>query len=100
AMTRPETLPEISVVVPAFNEARNLHPLIARLLHVLERLDLSFEIVFVDDGSSDATLETLRALSREDARIFALSFSRNFGKEIAIAAGLDAARGEAVVILD
>jgi len=92
--------PELSIVVPAFNEAKNLRPLLARLIPVLERSARGYEIVFVDDGSSDSTLETLRALAQDDARLSALSLSRNFGKEIAIAAGLDAARGRAVVILD
>ena len=92
--------PELSVVVPAFNEARNLPPLLARLSPVLERIGLDYEVIFVDDGSSDATLETLKASARADARVRALSFSRNFGKEIAIAAGLDAVRGRAVVIID
>jgi len=92
--------PELSVVVPACNEAKNLRPLLARLTPVLESATRDFEIIVIDDGSTDPTLETLRELAREDARISALSFSRNFGKEIAIAAGLDAARGEAVVILD
>ena len=60
----------------------------------------SFEILFIDDGSSDATLQTLRELNRDDNRLRALSFSRNFGKEIAIAAGVDAARGRGAVIMD
>lgn len=95
-----EFTPEISVVVPMFNEARNLRPLVARLLPVLEGLGGAFEVIFVDDGSRDATLETLRELHGEDPRLIGVSFSRNFGKEIAIAAGLDQARGKAVVIMD
>jgi glycosyltransferase involved in cell wall biosynthesis len=92
--------PEISVAIPVFNEAQNLGPLVARLTPVLETAARSFEIVFVDDGSSDATLATLRALNVAEPRIKAISFSRNFGKEIAIAAGLDHARGAAVVLMD
>lgn len=92
--------PEISVAIPVFNEGQNLGPLVARLTPVLETAARSFEIVFVDDGSSDATLATLRALNAADPRIKAISFSRNFGKEIAIAAGLDHARGAAVVLMD
>jgi glycosyltransferase involved in cell wall biosynthesis len=95
-----EFTPEISVVVPMFNEARNLRPLAARLVPVLESLGGAFEIVFVDDGSRDATLETLRELNAADPRLIGVSFSRNFGKEIAIAAGLDQARGKAVIIMD
>jgi polyisoprenyl-phosphate glycosyltransferase len=92
--------PEISIVVPGYNEARNLRPLVARLIPVIEGLDAPFEVVFVDDGSRDETLEILRELNALDPRIRAISFSRNFGKEIAIAAGLDQARGAAVVIMD
>ena len=83
-----------------YNEAENLSPLVARLAPVLERCVASYEIVFVDDGSSDETLLALRQANLSDPRLRAISFSRNFGKEIAIAAGLDHARGEAVVIMD
>ncbi|MDB5508537.1 MAG: putative enzyme [Hyphomicrobiales bacterium] len=92
--------PELSVVVPVFNESENLEPLVKRLTPVLERSVASYEIVFIDDGSSDDTLATLRLLHGRDPRYRAVSFSRNFGKEIAIAAGLDHARGRAVVIMD
>lgn len=92
--------PELSAVIPVFNESENLAPLVARLVPVLERAAASFEIVFVDDGSSDDTMAVLRRLHGDDRRLRAVSFSRNFGKEIAIAAGLDHARGKAVVILD
>ncbi len=92
--------PQLSLVVPMYNEQANLEPLVARLIPVLERCADSFEVIFVDDGSSDDTLGALRAVHRLDPRLRAISFSRNFGKEIAIAAGLDHARGDAVVIMD
>ncbi|WP_240757037.1 glycosyltransferase family 2 protein [Roseicella aquatilis] len=92
--------PELSIVVPVFNEGSNVAPLCARLTPVLERITSRWEIVFVDDGSSDDTLELIRAQSLLEPRIGSVSFSRNFGKEIAIAAGLDHARGQAVVIMD
>ena len=92
--------PELSVVVPVFNEAGNLETLVGRLVPTLESCASSFQIVFVDDGSSDETLNRLTALHARDPRIEAVSFSRNFGKEIAIAAGLDHARGRACVIMD
>jgi glycosyltransferase involved in cell wall biosynthesis len=91
--------PELSVIVPVFNECENLRPLVARLIPALACVG-SFEILFIDDGSSDGTLATLREMNREDDRLRALSFSRNFGKEIAIAAGVDAARGRGAVIMD
>jgi glycosyltransferase involved in cell wall biosynthesis len=92
--------PDISVVVPVFNEAANLRPLAARLIGALEGARVAFEAIFVDDGSTDESLETLRALCEAEPRFRALSLSRNFGKEVAIAAGLDHARGRAVVIMD
>jgi glycosyltransferase involved in cell wall biosynthesis len=92
--------PEISVVIPVFNEARNLPGLMARLQPVLEKAAASWEIVFVDDGSGDDTVPILHGMHERDARIRAVCFSRNFGKEIAIAAGLDHARGQAVAIMD
>lgn len=96
---------ELSVVVPVFNEADNVAPLLARLKPVLDAClepgaGTDWEIVFVDDGSRDATLAAIRAAHAADPRVKAVSFSRNFGKEIAIAAGLDHATGDAVVIMD
>ncbi len=91
---------ELTVVVPVFNEARNLKPLVAALTPVLERETASHEIIFVDDGSQDDSLAVIRELNLGDGRLRAVSFSRNFGKEIAIAAGLDHARGRAVAIMD
>jgi glycosyltransferase involved in cell wall biosynthesis len=91
--------PELSVIVPVFDECGNLRPLLDRLVPALACVR-SFEVVFVDDGSQDATLATLREIGAADSRVRALSFSRNFGKEIAIAAGIDAARGRCAVIMD
>ena len=92
--------PELTIVVPVFNEAANIPVLIERLKPVLDRCVASFDILFIDDGSHDDTFRTLREAREKDGRVDALSFSRNFGKEVAIAAGLDHARGNAVVIMD
>jgi glycosyltransferase involved in cell wall biosynthesis len=94
-----QTTPELSVIIPVFNEGENLRALAERLIPALACVQ-NFEIIFVDDGSSDNTLEVARALNAADPRVTALSFSRNFGKEIAIAAGIDAARGKGAVIMD
>ena len=92
--------PKLSVIIPVHNESANIGLLCERLFPVLDRIGLSWEVVFVDDGSRDDTLEAIRRLSQTEPRVGAISFSRNFGKEIAIAAGLDHARGAAVVIMD
>ncbi|MBF9232024.1 glycosyltransferase family 2 protein [Microvirga sp. BT350] len=92
--------PKLSVIIPVHNESANIAPLCERLLPVLNRITSIWDVVFVDDGSRDDTLEIIKTISMTEPRIGAVSFSRNFGKEIAIAAGLDHARGDAVVIMD
>ena len=90
----------ISVVIPVFNEAAGIEPLLARLVPVLEATGLDWSILFIDDGSRDGTLAALRLANKRDSRIAAVALSRNFGKEIAVAAGLRYARGDAVIIMD
>jgi len=92
--------PEISVVLPVFNEEEIIHESLAEVLEVLEKARLSFELVCVDDGSSDGSGELLDREAEADPRIVAVHFSRNFGKEAALSAGLEAARGRAVVLMD
>ncbi|QDP19454.1 glycosyltransferase family 2 protein [Sphingomonas xanthus] len=95
---------EFSLIIPVKDEEAAIAPCLARVVAVLEALDdpvaHSFEILFIDDGSSDATLDMIRKANAADPRIRAISLSRNFGKEAALSAGLDAARGAAVVPLD
>jgi dolichol-phosphate mannosyltransferase len=90
----------LSAVIPVFNEEGNLRELHARLAGVLTGLGLTYEIVFVDDGSSDGSVAILEELYRSDPHVRALVFSRNFGHHLALTAGIDAARGEAVVLMD
>jgi len=97
---RPLNRPVLSVVAPVWNEAPTLPLFYQRTAAVLDRLGEPWELVLVDDGSSDATRATLRALHAADPRVKALSFSRNFGHQAAITAGLDYARGDAVVVMD
>ncbi len=91
---------KLSVVVPGLNEERSIPALVERLQPVLDGLGLEWEVIFVDDGSTDGTLALLRALHGKDPRFKALSLSRNFGKEIAAAAGLTYATGDAAVLMD
>ena len=90
----------LSIIVPVLNEAANLGELAGRLRAVLDGLDIGWEVIAVDDGSSDGTLAALRKLNAEDPRFRAVSLSRNFGKERAIAAGLAYAGGDAAVLID
>jgi glycosyltransferase involved in cell wall biosynthesis len=91
--------PTISVVVPAFNEVSGLDVFHGRLVRALAGLE-GWEVVYVNDGSTDGTLPVMEALHRADDRIGLVSLSRNFGKEIAMTAGLDHAAGDAVVVID
>lgn len=91
----------LSVVLPVFDEAANLRALVARLVPVLEKLTQgAWEIVFVDDGSRDGSADLLDTLHGENARVKVLHFSRNFGHQAALSAGLEAASGQAVVLMD
>jgi glycosyltransferase involved in cell wall biosynthesis len=96
----PGALPVISVVIPFFNEADAAPALFVRLVAVLDGLGEPWEVVCVNDGSSDATLAALLAVRSRDPRVRVIDFSRNFGKECAVAAGLCQARGRAVVVMD
>ena len=95
---------ELSLIVPVKDEEKAIAPFLARVVAVLEAIDdpvaKSFEILFVDDGSSDTTLELVRQAHARDPRIRGISLSRNFGKEAALSAGIDVARGKSVVPLD
>ena len=91
----------VSVVVPVFNEEEMIGLFYDRTKNVLTRLDgLSWEIVFVDDGSHDSSFSKLAALASADPNVKVLKFSRNFGHQIAITAGIDAANGDCVVVID
>jgi polyisoprenyl-phosphate glycosyltransferase len=91
---------EISLVVPAYNEADVLPEFLERAKAVLNATGLSWEIIFADDGSHDATAEFIRSQHHRDPRIGLISLSRNFGKEIAMTAGLDHSSGKAVIVID
>jgi dolichol-phosphate mannosyltransferase len=92
--------PVLSVVVPCFNEEKVLREANGRLIAVLEGISPNFEIVYVDDGSTDSTPDLLREMQLQENRLRAIQFSRNFGHQVAITAGLEHARGDAVVIID
>lgn len=95
-----EFRPTLSLVIPCFNESRGLRELYSRLVRVLTPELGSVEILFINDGSTDDTHSVLRALGSTDSRVGRIDLSRNFGKEAALAAGIDHARGEAIIFLD
>lgn len=90
----------VSVVLPAFNESAVLRELHARVSAALREYGCRYEIIFVNDGSTDDSSSVLDQLAREDAGVRVLHFSRNFGHQAAVQAGLDAVRGDAVIIMD
>ena len=90
----------ISVIVPCWNEEETIPIYYEHMCPVMDAIDADCELIFVDDGSQDATLSEMKKLSEKDARCQYLSFSRNFGKEAAIYAGLCKAKGDYVVVMD
>jgi dolichol-phosphate mannosyltransferase len=95
--------PELSVIIPIFNEASVIDELNRRLREVMSKLEASvrsWEVLFIDDGSHDASLQMLRAMAQAEHRFKVVSFARNFGHQMAITAGIDMAEGDAVVIMD
>lgn len=89
-----------SVVVPVFNEEEVVEECFHRLTDVMSSQDSEYELIFVDDGSRDRTLEILENFAKSDSRLKILSFSRNFGHQAAISAGMDYASGKAIIIID
>ena len=94
------TVIDLSVVVPAYNEAAGIEGFHRRLSAVLDAIPMVSEVIYVNDGSRDDTLGALRELSRRDPRITVVDLSRNFGKEIALTAGLEHTAGRAVIVID
>ena len=95
----------ISIVVPCYNEEEVLSMFFDEIRKVMGQMketypELNFELLFIDDGSKDKTLALLRSMSQEDERVRYISFSRNFGKEAGMYAGLENSRGDYVVVMD
>jgi glycosyltransferase involved in cell wall biosynthesis len=95
-----EVRPEISVFLPVYNEEPNLRPLHRKLDEALKALGRSAEVVFVDDGSNDGSLQILRELAESDPRVRVVALRRNYGQTAAMAAGIDAARGKVLIPMD
>jgi len=92
--------PKYSIVVPLYNEESNVLPLYSRIVDVMSGVDASFEIVFVDDGSRDATFKILSEISAADTRVTVVRLRKNFGQTAGLKAGFDFARGDVVISMD
>jgi dolichol-phosphate mannosyltransferase len=92
--------PVFSVIGPVYNEAEILPSFFTRIRDVMENIGEPWELILVDDGSGDGTTEIIKELAREDPHVRPVVFSRNFGHQIALTAGLDYSRGQAVVVID
>jgi glycosyltransferase involved in cell wall biosynthesis len=92
--------PELSVFLPVYNEEPNLRPLHAKLDIALKALDRRAEIIYVDDGSTDGSLNVLRDLAQRDSRVRVVALKRNYGQTAAMSAGIDAAQGEVLIPMD
>lgn len=90
----------ISVIIPIYNEAPNIPHLYRALTAAIQPVSYSFEFLFVDDGSSDDSVKRLRRIARKDKRTRVIELARNFGKEIAVTAGIHKAKGDAAIIMD
>jgi polyisoprenyl-phosphate glycosyltransferase len=93
-------MPDLSVIIPIFNEEDNISRLVSRLKKVIQDLGTTYELIFVNDGSRDNSIHIIKELAKEDPTVRYIDFSRNFGHQIAVTAGLDAAKGNAAVIID
>jgi dolichol-phosphate mannosyltransferase len=91
---------ELTIIAPCYNEAAVVDQFLAELTRELDGVDVVWRVCFIDDGSTDATLERLNMLAKSDRRVRVYSLSRNFGHQIALSAGLDVSLGSAVVLMD
>lgn len=92
--------PKLSIFLPVYNEEENLERLNRKIFAAMAALGHSFEVIYVDDGSSDRSLELLKTFAAEDRRVKVIGFRRNYGQTAAMAAGIDAARGEILIPMD
>lgn len=91
---------DISIIIPVLNEEKNIQNLYERLTKVMLGLEVSYELIFVNDGSRDASIGLIKVLAKKNTAVKYIDFSRNFGHQVAVTAGLDKTKGDAVVIID
>lgn len=91
---------KLSIIIPVFNEENNIDPMYQRLTATSSRITDQYEMIFVDDGSKDQTLHKIQTLAQQDTHVHYISFTRNFGHQMALHAGCETAKGEAIVFID
>jgi len=91
---------KLSIVIPVYFEENVIGVIYSRLKDILSRISYNYEIIFVDDGSMDRTLELLKEIASKDKSVKIISFSRNFGHQVAITAGIDEASGDGIILMD
>jgi len=91
---------DLSLVIPVYNEVENLRPLLAEITAALKEQPITYEVIFIDDGSRDSSFAVMETLHREDSRVVAIQFRRNHGQTAAFAAGFDQARGRYILTMD
>src|SRR5687768_3477710 len=92
--------PELSLFLPVYDEEENLRPMHAKIRSALDALGKTAEVIYVDDGSTDKSLEVLREIAANDDSVRVVSFRRNYGQTAAMAAGIDAAKGNILIPMD
>lgn len=90
----------LSILIPVYNEEENIVPLVERLTQVLKKTEKIYEILFIDDGSTDGTLDVLLNITKKNPNIKVISFSRNFGQTAALSAGIDSSKGDIIIPMD
>jgi|TARA_Y100000588_G_scaffold111366_1_gene122121 dolichol-phosphate mannosyltransferase len=93
-------MPKLSIIFPVFNEESNLRPLYSQITEVCDKLNMDYEMIFVDNGSHDLSLKTIRDLKKSDGKVKYISLSRNFGHQGGLFAGMSYASGEAIITMD
>lgn len=99
-LEKSEPAPELSLFLPVLDEEENLRPMHAKIREALDRLGKTAEVIYVDDGSTDKSLQILREIAAEDSRVRVISLRRNYGQTAAMSAGIDAAKGEILIPMD
>ncbi|MEP6848111.1 MAG: glycosyltransferase family 2 protein, partial [Acidobacteriota bacterium] len=95
-----DTNPELSLFLPVLDEEENLRPMYAKIAAALDALGKTAEVIFVDDGSTDRSLQVLKEIAAEDDRVRVISLRRNYGQTAAMSAGIDAAKGDILIPMD